>query len=198
MAPSSRPSEPDSASKTEWARQSCRAWGGRLARHRRHSHRFRAPEPGMTAAPKTAVCRANGDLTPSAAHGGHVLSASGKGRTAAVPCCVGIAVCLSPPGTGGVARRRRDGVGPSPFHRFRAPEPGMTAAPKTAVCLSPPIPACGGSTGGVAPRSGGGVGSSRRVNGDLSPRCANRRIRVLPGCPRRPRASRAATAPARR
>ena len=41
-----------SASKMEWARQSCRAWGGRLARHRRHSHRFRVPEPGMTTASK--------------------------------------------------------------------------------------------------------------------------------------------------
>jgi hypothetical protein len=49
---------------------------------------------------------ADGNLTPSAAHGGHVLSASGEGRTAAVPCCAGIAVCLSPPGTGGVPAQR--------------------------------------------------------------------------------------------
>jgi len=52
------------ASEMEWARQSCRAWGGRLARHRRYFHRFRVPEPGMKTASKIAVCRANGNLTP--------------------------------------------------------------------------------------------------------------------------------------
>ena len=80
--------------------------------------------------PSIAVSRANGDLTPSAAHGGHVLSASGEGKTAAVSCCAGIAVCLSPPGTGGVSPRSGDGVGPSPFHRLRVPEPGMRAVSK--------------------------------------------------------------------
>jgi hypothetical protein len=44
-----------------------------------------------------------------------------------------IVVRLSPPGTGGVAPRSGDGVGPSPFHRLRAPEPGMKAVFR---CLS--------------------------------------------------------------
>jgi hypothetical protein len=95
-----------------------------------------------------------------------------------------IAVCLSPPGMGGVAPRSGDGVGPSPFHRSRVPEPGMTTASKIAVCrangdLTPaPLHAWRGEngsglllreiavclsppgTGGVAPRSGDGVGPS--------------------------------------
>jgi hypothetical protein len=185
----------------EWARQSCRAWGGRLARHRRHFHRLRVPEPGMRAASKGVVCRAHGDLTPGPSpqaergerqspsrrmNGGSFSSFqsagirhddclgnlpgerrphpdpptagrplsgprrarhSGEGRTAAVPCCAGSAVRLSPPGTGGVAPRSGDGVGPSPFHRFRVPEPGMRAASKGVVCR-----ANGDLTPGPSPR----------------------------------------------
>jgi hypothetical protein len=106
------------ASKMEWARQSCRAWGGRLPR--------KSPLPGQRRPHPRP------------------LSASGEGRTAAVPYCARSAVRLSPPGTGGVARRRRDGVGPSPFHRFRVPEPGMTTASKIPAAgltaTSPPAP----------------------------------------------------------
>jgi hypothetical protein len=95
----------------KWARQSCRAWGGRLARHRRHFHRLRVPEPGMRAAPES---RLPGERRPhpDPPTAGRPLSGprrarhSGEGRTATVSCCAGIAVCLSPPGTGGVPAQR--------------------------------------------------------------------------------------------
>jgi hypothetical protein len=114
-------------SRMEWVRQSCRAWGGRLARHRRHSHRLRVPELGMRAASKIPAAgpTATSPPTPLRKRRGENNSSFLVRGNRRLPL-------PSRNGRGGPPQAGRGRA--VAFSSFQSAEPGMTTASKIAVC----------------------------------------------------------------